>query len=840
MLANRSVLALAVGLVLVLLAAYGLAWQLYRRRWSHQEQPAGLDRRYHRDIAAVGLLLTLVAGFFWRSLFNRDVTMPPGGGDMASFFFPNHVFASASLHSGELPLWNPHLFSGMPFAADIQSGLFYPLNWLFWLAGYPITYEKVEMLALIHFWLAASFTYALARSLNLGRWPGVIAGTLYAFSGFTVSHLGHLPMLAAATWLPLALLAVNQAARPRPHLAWRWPVATGLALALSLLTGHFQLFVYNFYAALLFWLAVAWRGRKVYLSAYQTQTAARKLMFSYWRSQALRGGLALLVLLGATLVQLWPFYEMGQLSIRAAISYETSTQFGVWPVGLAELLLPDLFSPNPQEYFGYWSNTDVLGYMALFTYVLASLAIFIKSGRHADFYPVFFITWGLLGLVFSLSGYTIFQGWFYQFVPALNLTRASGRFLAWFNLGFGLAAAFGLQAWLDYRSQAPLPQTEKVLRWGWRLVALVALGIGLVPLPILYALILATPGSINDLVVRGVNGLIMAILILALSATLLRLFYHRRLPPDAAAGLVLALLVFDLFSARADFNPQSGDVANGFNHAPAFDFLGRQDPVGQYRIDASVGSVREAWQPNTAQLYRYFDVRGVFNPLQLASYETLWNAITSQQKDFRAVPAYNLLGARYVITRKGEDPTGQQFQRIFQDNRPGVQINIFENSQVLPRAWVVHQAEIKPSRDVLPALLAADFQPASVVLLESGIRLAGAGHTTPAEKVTLLSQTANRLEFDSELVSEGYVVINQAYYPGWKVRLDGAEVPYIKADYAFGALLSPPGRHKITLEFSPDSIIFGAAISLVTWLVGLGWLAWPSKLLAKRRQKQYN
>jgi hypothetical protein len=98
--------------------------------------------------------------------------MPNGGGDLASFFYPIHVFVSESLHAGEWPLWNPHLFAGMPFAADIQSGLFYPLNWVFWLLGYPISYEKVEMLVLVHYWLAASFTYAFVRSLGLGRWPG--------------------------------------------------------------------------------------------------------------------------------------------------------------------------------------------------------------------------------------------------------------------------------------------------------------------------------------------------------------------------------------------------------------------------------------------------------------------------------------------------------------------------------------------------------------------------------------------------------------------------------------------------------------------------------------------
>lgn len=825
MLANRVVLAFGIGLVVLLALAYGLTRWQYRRRWAALE---GKDGRYYRDVAAVALLLALVIGFFWHTLFDKSVTMPNGGGDLVSFFYPNHVFASESLRRGEFPLWNPTLFGGMPFAADIQSGLYYPLNWLFWLAG-SVSYEKLEALAVVHYWLAAVFSYLLARSLGLGRWPGVVAGVCYAFSGFAVSHLGHLPMLEAATWLPLVMLAVNRAVR---RSSWRWAVGVGVFLSLSFLAGHFQLFVYNFYAALLFWLAAAWRNRPpggFTSPAPLTSPLPGRLQHlfrNYWTAQLGRGVLAGLVVLGACLVQLWPFYELGQASLRSAITYDVSTQFGVWPIGLADLLLPNLFSPNPNEYFGYWSNTDVLGYMALFTYALAALGLLLIRERRPAFYPVFFVSLGVAGLIFSLSGYTIFQGWFYQFVPALNLTRGSGRFLAWFNLGFGLAAAFGLQAYLEYRATLRQPQLERVLRWGWRGAALLALALFLLPLPLLYAQVVASSGSINDLVVRGINGLVMAVIVLGLGATLLRLFYHRSLGPDAAAFLAVALLVFDLFSARSGFNPLPGDVASGFNHPDTAAFLKQQDPSGQYRLDDSVGTVQQAWQANTAQVYGLADVRGVFNPLQLAAYETFWNAVTSSQKDFRAVPAYNLLGAKYVLARSKEDPTGSQFKLVYQDKRPGVNINVWENSQALPKGFVVHRSLIKPPADTLPALLAADFRPAETVYLESGRNLNGPV-ATPAEQPRLVTQSANRLEFESDLATEGYLVIGQAYYPGWQARVDGNPAPYEKADYTFGAVYLPAGKHRLTLEFSPLSQTVGTVISGLSWLaVGLA-LLWP-------------
>ena len=66
---------------------------------------------------------------------------------MASFLLPMAQYAAGSLRAGQLPLWNPHLYAGAPFAADIQSALFYPLN----LAAYAlvprITYGWLEALS---------------------------------------------------------------------------------------------------------------------------------------------------------------------------------------------------------------------------------------------------------------------------------------------------------------------------------------------------------------------------------------------------------------------------------------------------------------------------------------------------------------------------------------------------------------------------------------------------------------------------------------------------------------------------------------------------------------------
>jgi len=127
--------------------------------------------RKHRpflvELVVVAVMLALVTvGFFWQILLTADTWMPAGGGDLAPFLYPTYRFAAEQLRQGTIPLWNPHLYSGAPFAADIQSGLFYPVNLLLFLLAPNFSYEWLEYLAVFHFWLAGFTMYLCLRRLS--------------------------------------------------------------------------------------------------------------------------------------------------------------------------------------------------------------------------------------------------------------------------------------------------------------------------------------------------------------------------------------------------------------------------------------------------------------------------------------------------------------------------------------------------------------------------------------------------------------------------------------------------------------------------------------------------
>ena len=64
--------------------------------------------------------------------------------------------------------------------------------------------------------------------------------------------------------------------------------------------------------------------------------------------------------------------------------------------------------------------------------------------------------------------------------------------------------------------------------------------------------------------------------------------------------------------------------------------------------------------------------------------------------------------------------------------------------------------------------------------------------------------------------AEGYLVLSDPFYPGWRAELDGSPAEILRANYAFRAVAVPAGSHTVTMTFRPASWIAGLAISLAT------------------------
>ena len=188
----------------------------------------------------------------------------PNAYDTDAFYAPFATFLHDRLSHGDLPLWNPFAFSGQPFAADPQSGVFYPPS----LVSYGLFAPATGMVVLVtfHYLLATLSSYTFARLLGAGRLGAVYAGLAFGVSGYLLARSQALGLLTGAAWLAACVAASQFAARREGRGAS--PLVLAGALALSILGGSQQLTAVAATAALLVLVAqLRWRGLAIFVGA---------------------------------------------------------------------------------------------------------------------------------------------------------------------------------------------------------------------------------------------------------------------------------------------------------------------------------------------------------------------------------------------------------------------------------------------------------------------------------------------------------------------------------------------------------------------------------------------
>jgi hypothetical protein len=304
------------------------------------------------------------------------------------------------------------------------------------------------------------------------------------------------------------------------------------------------------------------------------------------------------------------------------------------------------------------------------------------------------------------------------------------------------------------------------------------------------------------------SGAIFALLILVAGLVWLGLRRSGRVHRRILAWLAVAIVFVDLATVGAYTDLGDTPPTDGFDHPRVVEFL-RGEP-GLFRIDSRT-DVWDAWQPNLALLAGLYDVGGVDNPLVIADMDRFWEGTGG-----RSSRLYDLLGARYLLGSKEVTLDWDKFSLVF-DGDPAV--NVFRNESAMPRAFLVHRAVVaRDHEDAWTRLHQPDFDPTATVILEGGRELDGQPGAGEPAKVEVVRYESDLVEIELSSPVEGYLVLSDPYYPGWRAAVDGVPEPILKADYAFRAVEVPAGDHRVTMAFRPDAWRVGLAISVVTVL----------------------
>ena len=741
------------------------------------------------DLGAVALLVLLVAAFFVDPLFRgRTWSLH----DIEAQGYPFRHFFQEMVRDGRLDLWNPYTYGGMPFLGDLQNGVFYPLNWLNFALPLP---RVVAWFVVLHFLLAGLGCQLWLRSLALRPASALGGAVFYAFSGLMVERIVHLPIMAAIALLPLVLFLTRRlVAGPTLFRS----LTLGLGLSMVFLSGHPQ---YTMVAA----LAVGVYGG-VSLGMAPGSRARR------WRAA---GGLvlALAFMLAVSAVQLLPALDfLGRTSRVGGLSLEDATSGSVGLQELALFLVPDRYGlPLEGGYQGGWYYWEVSFYVGVFPLLLVLAAVLLPRERPRGAWEAC-AALALFSLALALGRHTPFYQAMYALVPLFKSSRIPARYLA---LMLPALAFFVGQA-LQRLGGGDLEDRER-RRLGFGLGVAGALFLASVPW------VLAVPFT------RGAGWYLATG---AAGLALLGLRVGNALGPRVFQGLAGALLVVSAFSFGFR-HLTTVDDAYCRRASALFEALGGRMPPTRILFRPPEEYINAANYPGTVGVS---NLSGYY-PVMLRDYaEYLHYADTGRRlgpEDERTLHRQSNL----VDLAEPSRPMGRllaaEYRYVFLPGR-GFQVEPLPDS--CPRAFLVHRASVLPDPEERLARLRSEaFDPEAEVVLEAGVPTGGTGgRALPGEEVRFVSFRPDRVELEVRAEAPGWLVLSEIHDPGWRVRVDGAERPALRADHVLRAVEVGPGDRRVVFTYEPASFRVGAFLSLLA-LAGYGVVA----LRARRRGGGY-
>jgi hypothetical protein len=165
---------------------------------------------------------------------------------------------------------------------------------------------------------------------------------------------------------------------------------------------------------------------------------------------------------------------------------------------------------------------------------------------------------------------------------------------------------------------------------------------------------------------------------------------------------------------------------------------------------------------------------------------------------------------------------GNQKLRLVYDK----EVKIYHNSSVMPRAFIVHQAEIISQRDMIFARLKDkhfDFRNSIIIEKDPPEKMPPRNQSPLYDQssVKILDYQPNRITLEATMENEGFLVLSDTYYPGWKAYANDRELEIYPADYMLRSIYLDKGSYQVRFVYDPLPLKIGLGISLLT-LLGTG------------------
>ena len=160
-----------------------------------------------------------------------------------------------------------------------------------------------------------------------------------------------------------------------------------------------------------------------------------------------------------------------------------------------------------------------------------------------------------------------------------------------------------------------------------------------------------------------------------------------------------------------------------------------------------------------------------------------------------------ILNVHYVVALGIID--SPNFSPVYKDSQTGWML--FEFKEKIPRGYFVGNVEtIEEASNRLRRLNSATFNPMESAIIETTLNDSISNPVKTEAKITKFSPNKINWKVSTDVKSL-FVMSETPYKPGWKARLGNKEIDILTVNHVNMGVVIPKGDHKLSLVFYPDS-----------------------------------
>jgi hypothetical protein len=753
-----------------------------------------------------GLTLAMFGGIL---LSPVDRILSQLGTDLSSEFVYWRQFGFEELRAGHIPLWNPHVFSGVPFMGGFQSALLYPANLIYLVL--PLS-KAINCEIALHVFLLGLFMAMWIGRYHLHPLAALLASAAVMFGGAFFLHIyaGHLATMDAMAWVPLILLTIDELVDdPRPQ----WIFVGIFAFVMQLLAGHPQT-VFNTVIT-----CAAYGAMRLKNAPHPWQTLL---------AVAIVGAASAII----SAVQLWTGLQAASEGTRhGGVPFGFASSLSFPPENFLTLLVPGFFGNLTA--FRYWGSGYFWEMCPFFGLSGLSMAIFgltIASSKRAVWSAMVILLFGI-----ALAGYTPLFLILYRYVPGFNHFRSHCKFIFEAALFLAMLTAFGMDGVL---------QSTRGAKVGAMVLLGGALVIGGVGVGLRYGTSSTSTASIWRKVVSTISTIDVPLLrhpgqswgyVGALAMSRYTDFVAKSRQFAGSQCLIggTILLVLGLLLFLRTFNVKAAYALALFGIAEVFVFA--HSTLTSFPLRATIPTSVHRFLADHPGDYRILE-RGFENSAMITGAEDIWGYDPMVLRRYAQLLTYSQGGSpehadMYVHFRLLSPLLRLiRLRFVFFDRRASA---AYEMSGALPHLLLVSDwLQIADSNRILSTLSSRSFDPLKTAILETKPDPLPISGELPGS-AELLSSDTDSLVISALVGSPTLLLITDCYSRYWRaVALPGSgqrRYQVLPADYTLMAVPLSTGRHLIRLEYAPSGYLIGRWVSvtgLAAYLAALCMFLW--------------